>query len=614
MAEGTRSKELSEALKKQEVLLVEEKAQRQAGEKHFQSQLDKITQTQEVLTKRQDTMQITMAEMIKHQMAIQQQMQSIAEQMQQYNKGKSILGERLLASGERASHSRHSFNKQSDDGGSTQSYSSAFPKVELPYFDGEDARGWVRTCNWYFQVISTFPDDQKVPLASVHFQGKAAVWFQNYLEERSLPTWEELVVAVMKRFDDIVPELVIGEFNRLQQLGSVQDYYERFDDVKGKVLMFYKGLDEGYLTGSFISGLKKEIQGSVLASKPKSFQHVVSLAKKFEKSVDALLNSVGGVTKGPGVRSSSRPSQHRNTTLVRRFANPPKPPLPLKVENNPLVRRLLTAAEMKARREKNLCYNCDDLHTPSHRCKQRQIFMMMSEEEEDAYGDEMVSSEVNGEEIMVEEGKVSINAILGNMRDGAIRVDGVVAGKAVQILIDSGSTHSFIDEKLAETLNFEKTYNSPLIVSMADGHKLVSRVTFPHLTWTIHDLSFTHPVKAIKLGGYDMVLGCDMLRKHGPVLLDLENIRCTIKYRGKKIQMQGQTKHASVQLITRKSMSKLLKNGTYGMYGSLCTVTMDQLLKDFNDVFEEPKSLPPKREIEHQIQLIPGATPKKQAP
>ncbi|PIN12292.1 hypothetical protein CDL12_15101 [Handroanthus impetiginosus] len=386
MVEGTRSRELSETLKRQEVLLVEERAQRQVGEKHLQHQLDQITQTQEGLAKGQDSLQNTMAEMLKSQMALQQQLQSVAEQMQHYNKGKSILGEGLSASGEKGAQSHNSFRetKHGEDVMSTRTYSSAFPKVEFPYFDGVDARGWVRTCNWYFQVLFTFPDDQKVPLAFVHFQGKAAVWFQNYLEGRSLPTWAELIVAVMERFDDVVPELLIGEFHKLHQEGTVQDYYESFDDIKGRMLMFYKGLDESYLTGSFISGLKEEIQGLVLASKPRSFQQAVSLAKKLEKSVDVLISSVGGGYKLSGVKTASRATQHVNSTVVKRFSNPPKLPFPPKRENSPPVRRLLTAAEMKARREKNLCYNCDEAYTPGHRCKQRHVFMMIMEEEEEA--------------------------------------------------------------------------------------------------------------------------------------------------------------------------------------------------------------------------------------
>ena len=38
-------------------------------------------------------------------------------------------------------------------------------------------------------------------------------------------------------------------------------------------------------------------------------------------------------------------------------------------------------AEMLARREKGLCYNCDERFGPGHRCKKQQIFILETMEE-----------------------------------------------------------------------------------------------------------------------------------------------------------------------------------------------------------------------------------------
>ncbi|KAL0381339.1 UNVERIFIED_CONTAM: hypothetical protein Sangu_0198200 [Sesamum angustifolium] len=39
-----------------------------------------------------------------------------------------------------------------------------------------------------------------------------------------------------------------------------------------------------------------------------------------------------------------------------------------------------------------------------------------------------------------------------------------------------------------------------------------------------------------------------------------------------------------------------------------------ELLREYEEVFQEPSSLPPKRSIEHHIELLPDAIPKKQHP
>ncbi|KAL0429975.1 UNVERIFIED_CONTAM: hypothetical protein Sradi_0623500 [Sesamum radiatum] len=104
------------------------------------------------------------------------------EQMQLNNRGKSILGE-APATKERTPNSR----TDSEFSGGSQGRFPSISKLEFPKFNGDDPRGWIRKCQWYFQTVYTIPEDQKVSLASVHFEGKAELWFQG-IAERGLPT------------------------------------------------------------------------------------------------------------------------------------------------------------------------------------------------------------------------------------------------------------------------------------------------------------------------------------------------------------------------------------------------------------------------------------------
>lgn len=52
----------------------------------------------------------------------------------------------------------------------------------------------------------------------------------------------------------------------------------------------------------------------------------------------------------------------------------------------------------------------NETFTLGHRCKNRKLFKMMTEEEEEAYAAEIGSDEVTGEEATVEDVTVSINA------------------------------------------------------------------------------------------------------------------------------------------------------------------------------------------------------------
>ena len=59
------------------------------------------------------------------------------------------------------------------------------------------------------------------------------------------------------------------------------------------------------------------------------------------------------------------------------FSSPSKPALP--VASLPVQK--ISPAEMQARREKWLCYNCDDKYSFGHRCKKMQFYLISADEE-----------------------------------------------------------------------------------------------------------------------------------------------------------------------------------------------------------------------------------------
>lgn len=86
--------------------------------------------------------------------------------------------------------------------------------------------------------------------------------------------------------------------------------------------------------------------------------------------------------------------------------------------------------------------------------------------------------------------------------------------------------------------------------------------------------------------------------------------------------MRAITQQAEHKLISAKSMKNLVSKGVYGVIGQLFTVdmqlvplqkeetTLEIILNEYKDVFQEPVDLPPERSIEHQITLIPNAVPR----
>ncbi|KAL0376670.1 UNVERIFIED_CONTAM: hypothetical protein Scaly_0784600 [Sesamum calycinum] len=387
MADGTRLKELQEFQRKTELVLRDEKAKRQASEDQLHTRLDQINEAQEGL-------QATVMNLEHSMGAMQQQLKSIAEQLQNYNRNKSILGEGLTASIERGSSSRITTLHPPSEENPTQY--NAIHRMEFPLFNGEEARIWVRRCNRYFQMIP-IPEEQKVPLASVYMQGRAELWYQGHVEKRGVPTWSELTIIVLERFEDLDHERVVSEFNMLHQDTTVNAYLEKFEVLEAHMLIFNKNLDEAFFMMKFISGLKEEIKGYVATMKPTTLDQAIVLARKQESMVNAILRKT---------------NQHQKTNQGKPIFKPPNKGPPYKPsfkpsfryrEENSQPKRFLTEAEVRARKEKNLCYKCDEPYTPGHRCKYRQVHMLMTEEEAKAYeeGEEQIEDSPEDEDATV---------------------------------------------------------------------------------------------------------------------------------------------------------------------------------------------------------------------
>ncbi|KAG8372852.1 hypothetical protein BUALT_Bualt12G0110000 [Buddleja alternifolia] len=137
-------------------------------------------------------------------------------------------------------------------------------------------------------------------------------------------------------------------------------------------VLINKDFPEDYFTTIFISGLREDIKGSVMTLKPTTLLQDLSLAKKQESTIDAIIHRASTLHKhSTPPKLPFNPTQHSFSPLTR------APTLPSKQLFNP-QRKFLIASEMRARREENLCYNCDETFVPGHICKQRQVYMIMS--------------------------------------------------------------------------------------------------------------------------------------------------------------------------------------------------------------------------------------------
>ena len=260
---------------------------------------------------------------------------------------------------------------------------------------------------------------------------------------------------------------------------------------------------------------------------------------------------------------------------------------------------------------------------PGHKCIAKGLHMMEGQEEEEFMD---ATSGNNSTDIApdskIEEYGLSLNALADNYAHNTIRIRGSYQSRDLIILIDSGSTHSFLDSSIAGELQLPIENSPVLAVTVANGSIILYDSYTAGFTWFMQNYEFIADLRILKLGRCDMVLGVDWLRKFSPILFDFIKMKLTFKKEGRMLELRGIIETASLQAMTLGKVRKNLKTFIMGFVGQFFLVeaipatrtdlpnpAVEQLLADYAEVFQEPTALPPRRRHDHRILLHTGAPP-----
>lgn len=247
---------------------------------------------------------------------------------------------------------------------------------------------------------------------------------------------------VVNRFVSPFRGSIVAQFNKLKQTGTVLSYIHEFEKLRALMKERTSAFTDEYFLESFIGGLKDEIGRMVALQEPTSLLKATQLAVQSKELIQLL-------TKGHkyGVKPSFSPSTGVNKAKGVNF----KSKLP------PIKR--LTPEEVKARREKNLCFNCDDTYHAGHRCKK--LYMILADDHEEENGITGDTQILDVSEVESKDPQISLNAVNGQIPTNIIKLLGKSAGCELVILLDSGSTHSFLDYNTAKRLGCVIEFTSP---------------------------------------------------------------------------------------------------------------------------------------------------------
>lgn len=227
-----------------------------------------------------------------------------------------------------------------------------------------------------------------------------------------------------------------GNLFKLTQTTSVAAYLSAFEALANRIV----GLNSLDLLSCFVSGLKTEIRREVLAQQPTSLSQAAGLARLHEDKLQDLHRAF-----------RARPLQQWPPVNSWKAPPPLNPSVPLLPSPAKPRFRQLSEAEMADRREKGLCFNCDQKFHRNHRCPGR-VFLMVAEEDDPPSPDSgSILAADSIEDVGSPEGigpgaedshpaQLSLNALSGIPTAETFRVMGRISSRPVHILVDGESS------------------------------------------------------------------------------------------------------------------------------------------------------------------------------
>ncbi|RVW22785.1 putative polygalacturonase [Vitis vinifera] len=214
-------------------------------------------------------------------------------------------------------------------------------------------------------------------------------------EGRREVTWLTLKEGLNSRYGPtelmIFSEILQGS-NRLVQYGSIKANSRNSSAEWGK-------LNQSQQVACFIGGLKEGVRIDVQAMKPPTLSAAVGLAWLYEVKYH----------KRSSFNLEPKKTVSTNSTVTSR---PPS--------STPAIRRL-SPTELKERRDKGLCFNCDEKFALGHQCKKLFLIQGCWLEEDSGDGIRDIEEKEDKDEL-----EISLHAMAGSPAPQTMQIHGVI--------------------------------------------------------------------------------------------------------------------------------------------------------------------------------------------
>ncbi|GKA12378.1 putative reverse transcriptase domain-containing protein [Tanacetum coccineum] len=496
-------------------------------------------------------------------------------------------------------------------------------KCNPTVFHGHE--GAVELSRWFEKTkmvfgISECAEARKVKFAAATLQGRALTWWNSQVATRGLEAanqigWTEMKRLMTKEFCPIeeIQRMEHELWNLKVKDFDISTYTQRFHELVQLCPEMVP--TERKKIEAYIRGLTDNIKGTVIGSKPTSLNEAVRMAHALmEQKAQARTERIAEGNKrkwesSQGGNNGNNRNNNRDNTRHNQQNNQRKHHFGYcKVVCNNCGKAGHMARDCKGKaiatganaRPTVTCYDCGEKGHTRNYCPKRK-----DPQGEEARGRAYVIKDTEKQQ--------GPNVVTGTF---------LLNNRYATVLFDSGSDKSFVNTSFSRLIDINPVrLDTSYEVELADGRVASTNTVLRGCTLNLLNHLFKIDLMPIELGTFDVVIGMDWLVNQDAVIICGKKV-VHIPVKNKTLEIVGDRSTSRLKIISCIKASKYIERGHQLFVAHVTEKEPKEkrledvpVIRDFPEVFpDDLPGLPPPRQVEFKIELVPGAAPVARAP
>ncbi|GJU31808.1 putative reverse transcriptase domain-containing protein [Tanacetum coccineum] len=468
---------------------------------------------------------------------------------------------------------------------------------------GWSTEGAVGLCQWFEKLESVFRisdcrEKDKVKFATATLQGRALTWWNGRTASMGIDAANGTPWAEVRKWmtEEFCPRSVLQrleqELYNLKLKGTdIDGYTNRFHEL---ALLCPRMVEpEQVKVEQYIRGLSKNIRGDVTSSQPATIDQAVRMAYQLmgqiiqDKADEA---QEGEKRKGEGDRGGRGDNRrdHNNRQNQRRANAQGHDQVASKRQRGPRQERMTVSTATKRFQLKRLPYI-----------------------EKNGQGEIIV-------ELVYKYSSMMLNKIRRSLLVRSYLTTDMLLLYLIRVPIKALYLQIFSNPIDITPIRVRITSYE---VELADGKVVSTNNVLIGCTLNLLNHSFPIDLMIIELGSFDIIIGMDWLSRNDAAILCGEK-KVRIPLKNKTLVIEGNRNNSRLKIVSCIKTQKYIEKGCELFLAQVTEQETKEkrledvpVIQDFPEVFpEDLPGLPPPRQVEFRIDLIPGAAPVARAP